>query len=82
MPGLCRRSVSGSGPAFSREKKKTGSFFAGKNVTGPGEPDIFLKKSGSLQKFTPKENFASQMYIRLSDKYPIIGLLSDNFFSR
>jgi hypothetical protein len=63
-------------------KRKNQNFFCREIFCRPGRSGFFLKKSGSLENFTPEKNFASQMYIRLSDSYPIIGLLSDYSFSR
>jgi hypothetical protein len=67
---------------FPAAKRKNRNFFGRENFYRPGRSGYFSKKAGSLQKFTPKEKFASQMYIRLSDNYPIIGLLTYSSFSR
>jgi hypothetical protein len=66
MPGPCRDCLPGSGPAFSREKKKTGSFFAGKNFTARANRTFFLKI-----RIAPKVH-AERKFCQ-SDVHPIIG---------
>jgi len=58
---------------FFLTKRKIRVFFAAKNFCGPGRSGFFSKKIGTAGKFTPEKNISSQMYIRLSDNYPIIG---------
>ncbi|WP_292369300.1 hypothetical protein [Methanoregula sp. UBA64] len=67
---------------FSCREKKKPEFFWPRKILPARTIRIFFQKIRIPKNSTPKKNLASQMYIRLSDNYPIIGLLTYSSFSR